>query len=51
MVTALQRLREHYEFERRGFIVRELAGGFTLAPIPMSSPPPGGCWPSRARRR
>src|SRR5438045_955586 len=30
VVTALERLREHYEFERRGFIVRELAGGFTL---------------------
>jgi segregation and condensation protein B len=31
VVTALERLREHYEFERRGFIVRELAGGFTLS--------------------
>jgi segregation and condensation protein B len=31
VVTALERLREHYEFERRGFQVRELAGGFTLS--------------------
>jgi segregation and condensation protein B len=31
VVTALERLREHYEFERRGFVVRELAGGFTLS--------------------
>ena len=31
VMTALERLREHYEFERRGFVVRELAGGFTLS--------------------
>jgi segregation and condensation protein B len=31
VVTALERLREHYEFERRGLIVRELAGGYTLS--------------------
>jgi len=31
VVTALERLREHYEFERRGFVVRELASGFTLS--------------------
>jgi segregation and condensation protein B len=31
VVSALERLREHYEFERRGFVVRELAGGFTLS--------------------
>ncbi|MFZ0041739.1 MAG: SMC-Scp complex subunit ScpB [Solirubrobacteraceae bacterium] len=31
VVTALERLREHYEFERRGFVVRELAGGYTLS--------------------
>jgi segregation and condensation protein B len=34
VVTALQRLREQYEFERRGFVVRELAGGFTLSTHP-----------------
>src|SRR5437588_5374210 len=34
VVTALERLREHYEFERRGFLVRELAGGYTLATHP-----------------
>ena len=27
VVTALERLREHYEFERRGLVLRELAGG------------------------
>jgi segregation and condensation protein B len=31
VMIALERLREHYEFERRGFVVRELAGGFTLS--------------------
>ncbi len=31
VVTALERLREHYEFERRGLVVRELGGGFTLS--------------------
>ena len=30
VMTALERLREYYDFERRGFVVRELAGGFTL---------------------
>jgi segregation and condensation protein B len=34
VVTAVERLREHYEFERRGFVVRELAGGYTLASHP-----------------
>jgi segregation and condensation protein B len=34
VVTALERLREHYEFERRGFVVRELAGGYTLTSHP-----------------
>src|SRR6201999_1590688 len=28
--------REHYEFEHRGFVVRELAGGFTLASDPAA---------------
>jgi segregation and condensation protein B len=33
-VTALERLREHYEFERRGFLLRELAGGWVLSTHP-----------------
>jgi segregation and condensation protein B len=33
-VTALERLREHYEFERRGLVLRELAGGWSLASHP-----------------
>src|SRR6201994_2004645 len=31
VVSALERLREYYEFERRGFIPRELAGGWALS--------------------
>jgi segregation and condensation protein B len=31
VVTAVERLREHYDFERRGLMVRELAGGYTLS--------------------
>ncbi len=38
VVTALERLREHYEFERRGLVVRELAGGFTLSSHPDAEP-------------
>ncbi len=38
VVTALERLREHYEFERRGFILRELAGGYTLSTHPDAEP-------------
>jgi segregation and condensation protein B len=34
VVTALERLREHLEFERRGLVVRELAGGWTLSSHP-----------------
>src|SRR5436305_12594664 len=34
VVTSLERLREHYEFERRGLVLRELAGGYTLATHP-----------------
>jgi segregation and condensation protein B len=34
VVTALERLREHYEFERRGFVLRELAGGYVLSTHP-----------------
>jgi segregation and condensation protein B len=33
-VTALERLREHYEFERRGLVLRELAGGYILSSHP-----------------
>jgi segregation and condensation protein B len=36
--TALERLREHYEFERRGLVLRELAGGWTLATHPDAEP-------------
>jgi segregation and condensation protein B len=36
--TALERLREHYEFERRGFVLRELAGGYVLATHPDAEP-------------
>ena len=38
VVTALERLREHYEFERRGLVVRELAGGFALHSHPDVEP-------------
>ena len=31
VVTALERLREHYEFERRGLVLREIAGGWALS--------------------
>ncbi len=31
---ALERLREYYEFERRGLVLRELAGGWMLASHP-----------------
>jgi segregation and condensation protein B len=34
VVSALERLREHYEFERRGFVLRELAGGWALSTHP-----------------
>jgi segregation and condensation protein B len=34
VITALERLREHYEFERRGLVLRELAGGYVLASHP-----------------
>ena len=38
VVTALERLREHYEFERRGFVLRELAGGWVLSTHPEAEP-------------
>jgi segregation and condensation protein B len=34
VVTGLERLREHYDFERRGFQLRELAGGWVLSTHP-----------------
>jgi segregation and condensation protein B len=34
VVTALETLREHYDFDRRGLVVRQLAGGFTLSTHP-----------------
>jgi segregation and condensation protein B len=34
VVTALERLREAYDFERRGLVLRELAGGWTLSTHP-----------------
>lgn len=37
-VTGLERLREHYEFERRGLVLRELAGGWALSTHPDAEP-------------
>ena len=34
VVTAVERLREQLEFDRRGLVVRELAGGYVLATHP-----------------
>jgi segregation and condensation protein B len=34
VVTALERLREHYEFERRGLTLREVGGGWILSTHP-----------------
>jgi len=38
VVTAIERLRELYEFERRGLVLRELAGGWALSSHPDSEP-------------
>jgi segregation and condensation protein B len=38
VVTAVERLREHYEFERRGLVLRELAGGWVLSTHPDAEP-------------
>ena len=38
VVAALERLREHYEFERRGLVLRELAGGWALSTHPDAEP-------------
>jgi len=37
-VTGIERLREHYEFERRGLVLRELAGGWVLSTHPDAEP-------------
>ena len=37
-VTALERLREYYGFERRGLVLRELGGGYVLATHPDAEP-------------
>lgn len=34
VVTSLERLREHYEFERRGLVLREIGGGWLLSTHP-----------------
>jgi segregation and condensation protein B len=38
VVTTLERLREHYEYERRGLILRELVGGYVLSTHPDAEP-------------
>jgi segregation and condensation protein B len=38
VVSALESLREYYEFERRGLVLRELAGGWALSAHPDSEP-------------
>jgi segregation and condensation protein B len=38
VATALERLREHYEFERRGLVLRALAGGYSLSTHPDAEP-------------
>lgn len=38
VITAIERLREQFEFDRRGLVVRELAGGYTLATHPDAEP-------------
>jgi len=38
VVTAIERLREQLEFDRRGLVVREVAGGYVLATHPDAEP-------------
>jgi segregation and condensation protein B len=38
VVSALERLREYYEFERRGLLLRELGGGYVLSTRPDAEP-------------
>jgi segregation and condensation protein B len=37
-VTTLERLRESYEFDRRGLVLREIAGGWILSSHPDAEP-------------
>jgi segregation and condensation protein B len=38
VLAALERLREHYDSERRGLVLRELAGGYGLSSHPDAEP-------------
>jgi len=38
VITAIERLREQLEFDRRGLVVRELAGGYALTTHPDAEP-------------
>jgi segregation and condensation protein B len=38
VVTGLERLRENYDFERRGLVLRELGGGWILSTHPEAEP-------------
>jgi segregation and condensation protein B len=38
VVTAVERLREQFEFDRRGLVVRAVAGGYLLATHPDAEP-------------
>jgi segregation and condensation protein B len=38
VVSALETLREHYDFERRGLVLRELSGGWVLSTHPDAEP-------------
>jgi segregation and condensation protein B len=38
VVTALEALREHLDFERRGLVLRQLAGGWVLSTHPEAEP-------------
>ncbi|HEY2769659.1 MAG TPA: SMC-Scp complex subunit ScpB [Solirubrobacteraceae bacterium] len=38
VVTTVERLREYYEFERRGLVLRELGGGYVLSSHPDAEP-------------
>jgi segregation and condensation protein B len=38
VVTAAERLREYYEFERRGLVLREVGGGYALSSHPDAEP-------------
>jgi segregation and condensation protein B len=38
VVSALERLREHYEFERHNLVLRELGGGWVLSSHPDAEP-------------